>query len=206
MRINNRSVWLDRCDRISRAFYYVIDCGCGLARRNIVVEERQSCLDLLFDLTRLWDENETHRGEAAHAAGSEDRRGANSELKADLNPYPNSSATIYSTSIFGSSISVLSLTKSNPPARSRSPASVMLRCTTRCTSGANGVASTLVSIFCPARWAFRRPKRVSTAPKSIPIAARKSFPKICDYCKRDVESVRQVCRRLTFASIQSPER
>ena len=85
VRINNRSVWLYRCDRISRAFYYVIDCGCELARRNIVVEERQSCLDLLFDLTRLWDENETHRGEAAHAAGSEDRRGANSELKADLN-------------------------------------------------------------------------------------------------------------------------
>jgi len=43
-------------------------------------------LDLLFDLTRLWDENETHREKTAHAAASEDRRGANKELKADLTP------------------------------------------------------------------------------------------------------------------------
>ena len=47
---------------------------------------RQSCLDLLFDLTRLWDENENHREKTAHAADSEDRRGANKELKADLTP------------------------------------------------------------------------------------------------------------------------
>src|SRR3970040_1653420 len=47
---------------------------------------RQSCLDLLFDLTRLWDENETHREKTAHAADSEDRRGANKEPKADLTP------------------------------------------------------------------------------------------------------------------------
>ena len=47
---------------------------------------RQSCLDLLFDLPRLWDENETHREKTAHAADSEDRRGANKQLKADLTP------------------------------------------------------------------------------------------------------------------------
>jgi hypothetical protein len=43
-------------------------------------------LDLLFDLTRLWDENKTHRGKTAHVADSEDGRGANKQLKADLTP------------------------------------------------------------------------------------------------------------------------
>jgi len=30
--VNNRSVWLDRWDRLSRAFYQMIDYGCGLVR------------------------------------------------------------------------------------------------------------------------------------------------------------------------------
>ena len=40
VRVNNRSVWLDRWDRLSRAFYQMIDYGCGLARRNFFVEDK----------------------------------------------------------------------------------------------------------------------------------------------------------------------
>lgn len=40
VRVNTRLIRLDRCDRLSRAFYQMIDYGCGLARRNFFVEDR----------------------------------------------------------------------------------------------------------------------------------------------------------------------
>jgi predicted PolB exonuclease-like 3'-5' exonuclease len=50
------------------------------------------------------------------------------------------------------------------------------------------------------------PKEGLDGSKVYPYYCAGRLPEICDYCKRDVETVRQVYRRLTFASIQSPER
>ena len=50
------------------------------------------------------------------------------------------------------------------------------------------------------------PKEGLDGSKVYPYYCAGKLPEICDYCKRDVETVRQVYRRLTFASVQSPER
>jgi len=50
------------------------------------------------------------------------------------------------------------------------------------------------------------PKEGLDDSKVYPYYCAGKLSEICDYCKRDAESVRQVYRRLTFASIQSPER
>ena len=49
------------------------------------------------------------------------------------------------------------------------------------------------------------PKECLDGSKVYPYYRDGRLPEICDYCKCDVETVRQVYRRLTFASIQSPE-
>jgi predicted PolB exonuclease-like 3'-5' exonuclease len=50
------------------------------------------------------------------------------------------------------------------------------------------------------------PKESLDGSKVYPYFRAGRFSEICDYCSRDVETVRRVYRRLTFASIQSPER
>ena len=45
------------------------------------------------------------------------------------------------------------------------------------------------------------PKESLDGSKVFPYFRAGRFPEICDYCSRDVETVRQVYRRLTFASI-----
>jgi hypothetical protein len=40
--------------------------------------------------------------------------------------------------------------------------------------------------------------------KVYPYFCAGKLPDICDYCKRDVETVRQVYRRLTFADSDKP--
>ena len=50
------------------------------------------------------------------------------------------------------------------------------------------------------------PKETLDGSKVYPYFRAGRLSEICDYCSRDVETVRQVYRRLTFASIQSPER
>jgi DNA polymerase elongation subunit (family B) len=49
------------------------------------------------------------------------------------------------------------------------------------------------------------PKESLDGSKVYPYFRAGRFAEICDYCSRDVETVRRVYRRLTFASIQSPE-
>jgi predicted PolB exonuclease-like 3'-5' exonuclease len=50
------------------------------------------------------------------------------------------------------------------------------------------------------------PKETLDGSKVYPYFQAGRLPEICDYCCRDVETVRLVYRRLTFASVQSPER
>jgi 3'-5' exonuclease len=50
------------------------------------------------------------------------------------------------------------------------------------------------------------PKESLDGSKVYPYFRAGRLAEICDYCCRDVETVRQVYRRLTFASVQSPER
>ena len=50
------------------------------------------------------------------------------------------------------------------------------------------------------------PKESLDGSKVYPYFRAGRFSEICDYCRCDVETVRRVYRRLTFASIQSPER
>jgi len=49
------------------------------------------------------------------------------------------------------------------------------------------------------------PKECLDGSKVYPYYRAGRLPEICDYCKCDVETVRKVYRRLTFASVQSPE-
>ncbi|HEY7321932.1 MAG TPA: ribonuclease H-like domain-containing protein [Candidatus Binatia bacterium] len=49
------------------------------------------------------------------------------------------------------------------------------------------------------------PKESLDGSKVYPYFRAGRFAEICDYCSRDVETVRRVYRRLTFASIQRPE-
>ena len=50
------------------------------------------------------------------------------------------------------------------------------------------------------------PKESLDGSKVYPYYCAGKLPEICEYCQRDVETVRQVYRRLTFASMQSPEK
>ncbi len=50
------------------------------------------------------------------------------------------------------------------------------------------------------------PKESLDGSKVYPYFRAGRLAEICDYCCRDVETVRQVYRRLTFAPVQSPER
>lgn len=50
------------------------------------------------------------------------------------------------------------------------------------------------------------PKECLDGSKVYPYYRDGRFAEICEYCKCDVETVRQVYRRLTFASIPNPER
>jgi hypothetical protein len=84
---------------------------------------------------------------------------------------------IYWTLIFGLFTSVPSSTNSKPSREIPLPGFATHPFSTRCTSGVNGGASTSVSMFYPAPWGFRRPKRVWTVPKFIPITALGGFPR-----------------------------